>query len=120
MHKLILLIDVTIWFLSRFYVSAAYPAAAFHTPDFKEDLLRQLNIIMTGLQYSDFARFTLQNNSFYHILSLTLQSTLSETNCFLSLRAKFLLTSQPLQNTRNIMEICPQRQKTRKSIMGQL
>lgn len=50
MHKLILLIDVTIWFLSCFYVSAAYPAAAFYTPDFKEDLLRQLNIIMTGLQ----------------------------------------------------------------------
>lgn len=93
MHKLILLIDVTIWFLSHFYVSAAYPAAAFHTPDFKENLLRQLNIIMTGLQYSDFACFTLQNNSFYHILSLTLQSTLSETNRFLSLVAKFLLTS---------------------------
>lgn len=53
MHKLILLINVTIWFLSCFYVSAAYPAAAFHTPDFKEDLLCQLNIIMTGLQYSD-------------------------------------------------------------------
>lgn len=40
MHKRILLIDVTIWFLSHFYVSAAYPAVAFHTPDFKENLLR--------------------------------------------------------------------------------